>query len=201
MGYQGFFQGYASVSGQVLQARDLLRLAALGGASRMAVTADDIWVSIEDMVGDLWLPAGSVLADAICTLLEEGALHSGTTTVHSEPLLTITDSGRNLLASLLSRPIGRSGCPLSRTSLRLKIAYLDLLPAPQRQLPLTSAIASCEEALAEQERRTTLCPAQGRFGRMWQDHEIDRLRRDLTSLRALAMPLAASVSSFAASRP
>ncbi len=169
-----------------MQARDCLRLAALGNASRMAVTIDDVWVSIEDIAGDLWTPASSVLGDGVSALLDEKALQIVGMTPSAEPLLAITETGRGHLTSLLSRPLGRAGCPLSQIGLRLKMAFLDLLPAHQRHLPLSSAIQACEGALAEQERRCALCPAQGRFGRMWQDHETDRLRRDLSTLRDLA---------------
>jgi hypothetical protein len=83
-------------------------------------------------------------------------------------------------------PLDRPGAPLGQTGLRLKLAFLDLVDIAERRCHLESLISTHEAELSGRHQACGDCPAQGCFGRVWRNHDLEHLRRDLAMLRKLA---------------
>jgi hypothetical protein len=162
--------------------KDFIWLAALGTAARGPASVGDVCLAIDDIAGHLWTPASDVVIGCIEEMLRGGTLRLAS---DREPLFATTDSGRQAISLLLSHPGAGSSCPLGQVGLRMKLAFIDLVPLAERRRHLSGAIRTCESEIGDCERRCQICSAQGAFGRLWLDHETDRLRHDLSLLQAM----------------
>ena len=162
-----------------MQARDLIWLAALGVGAREAFDLDQLGAVIDDLAGRIWTPVGDVMAGCLEEMHRSGSLN------FDQGRYATTDQGRQILGLLLGQPSGPAGCPLGQVGLRLKLAFLDLVPPRERQDHLGPIIEACRGELAECRRRCELCATHGPFGRQWLRHETERLRRDLGLLLSM----------------
>lgn len=172
--------------------RDFIQLAGLGTAARAPATFDDIRSAIDDIVGHLWTPVTEVVAGCVEDLMRNGCLQVLADHRSGERLLAVTASGQQYLGLLLARPTECPLCPSGQVGLRLKIAFIDLLPEAERRHHLENIACLYERELVEWSRRCASCPRQGGLGRMWLDIESDRLHREIKLLRRMARGQAAS---------
>jgi DNA-binding PadR family transcriptional regulator len=162
--------------------RDFIWLTALGTAARAPAEIEDIRTSIDEIAGQLWTPVDEVVVTCLEEMLRSGALRLVAT---DRGLMETTERGRDTLSLLLTFPLGHPGCQQSRVGHRLKMAFIDLVPPADRRYHLGCAMRACECEIAECERRGQICSTQGAFGRLWLDHEAERLRRDLSQLETM----------------
>lgn len=177
----GFAKMTSAAAGWPMGPKDLIRLAALGTAAREPATIDTIGLAIDDIADQLWSPVGDVIASTMEELLKDGALHP-----LPGHLYETTESGHELLAVLFGRPVGRPGCLLGQVGFHLKLAFIDLAAPDVRHHTLTETIHAYESEIIACEKRCRHCSLRGAFGRLWQDHEAKRLRRDLSLLHTMA---------------
>lgn len=173
----------AGATGRPLGPKDFIWLAALGTAARKAASIDEVCLAIDDIADQRWTPVSEVVANTIGEMLAGGALRP---VPGSRESFQTTDAGHEILASMFARPSGRPGCLLGEVGFRLKLAFIDLAPQEARHLYLTHSIRAYEGEIAACEQRCRHCSIQGVFGRLWLDHETDRLRRDLSLLHSIA---------------
>ncbi len=165
-----------------LEARDLIWLSTLGAATRRRISLDAPLFAIDELAGFAWRPARDVVAAGIDEMLRLGCLelHEG----GAEPLLGTTAEGHACLLGLMAAKLERPRALLGQVGVRLKLAYLDLLPANRRRQVLADLIADHEREIAS--LRLDLGPAWcGLPGRRWLAADDERLRHDLALLRQL----------------
>lgn len=100
--------------------------------------------------------------------------------------VTITPRGRKVLERLSAQPTQAPGTILGQVGLRLKLAFIDLLPPRTRYAALETAIAAHEGELQSRRQHCDACPVRGEFGRLWFDHDCERLHHDIALLRSMA---------------
>ncbi len=179
----GFATVTSTAAGWPMGPKDFIRLAALGTAARQPATVDAICLAIDDIVDQLWMPVGDVVASTIEEMLKDGTLRPLS---DRGDLYEITASGHEILGMMFVRPVGRPGCLLGQVGFRLKLAFIDLAAPEVRRHYLTDTIRAYEGEIAACEKRCRHCSIRGTFGRLWQNHETDRLRRDLSLLHDMA---------------
>lgn len=168
-----------------LDARDYIWLATLGSVTRGALPIDDVAPIVAGLAGPLWAPTGQLIADAIDEMVVTDLL--GTTRAGDGQLrLTGTIPGRARLHDLLVQSVHAPLTAFGQVGVRIKLAFLDLLPAPQRQRQIEALTVAYECEIAG---RSGACPAwahNGPLGRLWLDAQVSGLEDGLALLRRLA---------------
>lgn len=161
-----------------MRTKDLIWLTALGLGLRGGFDLERLSTAIDEAAGRLWAPVLDVLAGCLEEMARSGAIRL------SEEGFVTTPQGRQIMSLLMILPPnGPAGCPLNQVCLRLKMAFLDLIPADGRRSHLSSIIDACRGELDECRRRCSAC--SGLFARHWMLHEEEKLTRDLTLLLSL----------------
>lgn len=179
MGHSGSTSAIRQNFTQKMAAQDFIWLATLGCACRHGSDLEEVCSVIDDVAGQLWSPVTDVVAACIEEMLRGATLAP----LPNQPgFFVTTDTGRQVLSLLLAQPTGPLGCPLGQVGLRLKLAFMDLVPNSERRQTLIKTIVACQSEIRECERRCLICNSQGAYGQLWLRHEADRLRRDLSLL-------------------
>ncbi|TAN70733.1 MAG: hypothetical protein EPN20_05310 [Magnetospirillum sp.] len=177
-----------------MDARDFIWLAALGMAARTPSSLNDICNAIDGIAGPSWAPVTEVVLGCVEEMVRGGNLRETSDQDGVEEVFAITDQGRQTLSLLMAQPIDCPINPLGQVGLRLKLAFIDLMPTAERRHQLERVICSLEGELASRERHCDACPGRGSFGRLWRDLDTDRLRREIMLLRTFAGPDAPPVA-------
>lgn len=188
MGYLGWSLHPDLTRTTALQAKDLIWLAALGTGLRHPFDLQELSESIDDTAGRLWTPVLDVLSGCLEEMLRSQNLAC------QDGRFSTSPRGREMLGLLMTLPAGQPGCPLEQVALRMKLAFLDLMPEDDRQAYLGPIISACRNELEECQRRCALCRSQGPFGLHWLRHEADKLRRELQLLLSLQDQAAVSIT-------
>jgi DNA-binding PadR family transcriptional regulator len=187
-------------AGRPMGGGDFIWLAALGCAARRPIDTEAICQAIETISAGQWCPSGQLVCDCLDEMVRAG--HLAVRGEGTDPLFTITPAGHEVLSLMLSLPLNRPGAPFGQVGLRLKLAFLDLVDLTERQRHLESLICLYESELERRGESCADCPATGCFGRIWRNHDLEHLRRDLVMLRRLAgfitEPITCPAGSFAA---
>ena len=173
----------ATAFGNDLCPRSFILLAVLGICARSPANTDDICEVIDDLVGETWTPPRDIISNGTQDLLALEALRISKL---KKRCLETTPKGMEIMSLILALPVARPSCALGQIGYRLKLAFLDFEAPSERRFQIESSIQAYECEIAECERRGRNCSAKGIFGRQWSEHEVDRLRRDVDVLKALA---------------
>ncbi|CAA7621296.1 conserved hypothetical protein [Magnetospirillum sp. LM-5] len=165
-------------------AGDFIWLAALGCAARRAIDTETICQAIDTISAGQWSPSGQLVCDCLDEMVRGGHLSAEPTS--PDPVFAITEAGRETLSLMLSLPLDQPGAALGQTGLRLKLAFLDLVDVAERRRHLETMISSLEAELKGRDLACGDCQALGCFGRIWRNHDLEHLHRDLSMLRKLA---------------
>ncbi|RAU22695.1 hypothetical protein CU669_06760 [Paramagnetospirillum kuznetsovii] len=176
----GFVDHQTLRSGTPLTASDYIWLAALGAAERGPITLDSIASAVESLAGCLWQPVFEVIADNVDEMAKGGFLDE------QDGRIMLTPPGRFCLAQLLARPVHAPLSAFGQVGVRLKMAFLDLLPKPSRQRQIQALIVAYECEIASRSTRCGAWPLSGMLGRGWLDHQMDTLEDSLHLLRKSA---------------
>lgn len=112
---------------------EAVRLAALGELARAPRRYADLAVAVRHFVQRLVGPSLDLLGPSLELLKIEGLIRPqpGPET-REDPLLELTEAGRDALARLLSAPLKIQGGEINRLVVGLKLRFLDLLPPDGR---------------------------------------------------------------------
>lgn len=182
----GFIRAIRPAVRAEMDARDFIWVVALGSAARTGVTLDGIRDAIDRLAGTLWSPVADLVGDAVEEMVRGGHLGAAVDRQDGERRFAATAVGLRTLAALLRLAVPRPLTAMGQVALRLKLAFVDLLPADERRRQLEAAVAGYETELADRRGCAEGQPMQGDLGRRWFDHDTDRLRRDLALLRSMA---------------
>lgn len=177
----GFIECRPLLGHRVMTARDYIWLAVLGAAERRPLTMEAAAQAVKTLAGPLWSPVSELIFDAMDDMLAEGLLNS----LDRSSRLAITGEGRQRLMELVALPLVSPATPFGQVGMRLKLAFLDLVPPSIRQRQIGSILTACQCEIAT---RTTACPAwelNGPYGRAWLDHQVETLEETVTILRKL----------------
>lgn len=167
-----------------LEAKDMIWIAALGSACRFPVRSEEIRATILTVCGALWKPVDSLVVNAIEEMIRAGHLRQSRP--EDESRFTTTSQGKDVLRYLLCVPAQRPGVLLGQAGHRLKLAFIDLLPFSERRRQLQSAVAAHETELAVRRAQCADCQLRGAYGRLWFEHDCERLTCDIALLRSMA---------------
>lgn len=180
----GHSEAEAIASMQVMTPGSAILLAALGAASRMGVTQDEIGQIIQFLSQPSWEPSTSLIDEAVHELVKEQHL-TGQPPLRGEPRFVPTASGLSSFRRLMLTRIGHVPSPFGQACLRIKLAFIDLLAPNDRSQLLEIVARNFERELIQ--RRNRRPPFQiGLFGQSWRDQETEHLRRDLVQMRTYA---------------
>jgi len=182
----GFVDRSPAVLVRPLNTRDYLALAILGSAARGPLAIDEVPALISGLAGPLWSPVHPLIHDAMDEMVVDGQL--GTTkAADSEHLrLTLRPSGHRRLHHLLALHIPGPLTAFGQVGVRLKLAFLDLLPPPMRRHQIGALIRAYDCEIAGRNRHCHAWPLSGSYGRQWLDGQMEGLEDSLTLLRDLA---------------
>lgn len=127
-----------------MDSRDFVWLAVLGLAQRNAAPFDTLGPSIDHLTGAAWIPDPELVFNCVSEMIQGGyvAPHGAGREIKT------TDQGARLLCHLMSLPLPAPETPSGQVAIRLKMAFLDLLPEAQQSFPLHSIVAAYQAALA-----------------------------------------------------
>lgn len=163
-----------------LSAADYIWLAAMGSAERGPITLENVAQAVDSLAGTLWQPVFQVIADNVALMVEGDLLDS------QDGILALTGAGRFRLAQLLVQPVQAPLSAFGQVGVRLKLAFLDLLPPLPRRRQIQSLITAYECEIASRSARCRAWPLNGAIGRKWLDHHMDSLEDGLALLRQSA---------------
>lgn len=173
------------LKGPEMDARDFVWLAALGLAARGPMPAHRVRRILDELAAGLFSPLSELPAKCLDAMLVGGHLAEVPDRTDGGQRLALTPSGHHTLVYLLGRSIARPSTPMGHVGMRLKLAFLDLLAAPDRRRVLETLVETCETELGGRDGMSIASPELGRFGRLWFEHETEGLRRDINQLRDL----------------
>lgn len=180
----GHSEAEAIASMQVMTPGSAIRLAALGAAARLGVTQDEISRVVQFLSQPSWEPSTSLVDEAVYDLVGESHL-IGQPPLQGEPRFVPTSAGSSAFRRLMMTKIGNLPSPFGQACLRIKLAFIDLLPSCDRSQLLEIVARNYERELIV--RRNRRPPFQvGLFGQSWRDREMEHLRRDLVQMRTYA---------------
>lgn len=175
-------QGAETRCGQgVMSGRDAIGLALLGAARRKPATQDELQEVLLLLAWPSWSPS-SALIDEVCYDLVEGgylkaALPPGL------PRFDPSVKGFALFGALMLKRASPYLSPFGQTCIRLKLAFIDMLPE-QRRRTLLESIAQASERELILRRRQDRPDVAGWLGQSWMNSEADQIRRQLVGLRS-----------------
>lgn len=175
----------ASESRRTMETRDFIWLAALGSAARAPVTVGDVRAAIDRSAGALLSPVGQVIEDAVADMVCRGNLSTQLDGA-CEARFASTAAGQQTLARILGLAVPLPSSAMGQVAVRLKLAFVDLLPPWSRKREIDALIAAYEDEVIGRRLRCQTCPVRGTFGQMWFDHDLDLIRRELALLRRMA---------------
>ncbi|ARJ65810.1 hypothetical protein WV31_09130 [Magnetospirillum sp. ME-1] len=178
----GFIEGRTIQNRRAMTARDYIWLAVLGAVERAPLSVDDAIQAVAALTGPAWAPVSQLIFDAMDDMLADGLLNP----VERSTRLAITGDGRRRLHDLIAQPLTAPLSTFGQVGIRLKLAFLDLVPPAVRRRQIDALLRSCD---CELSTRTSTCPAwalNGALGRVWLDHQVDALEETAEVLRRLA---------------
>jgi hypothetical protein len=178
----GFIERQPCTTIRPLNPCDYVWLAALGIAERGPITMEDVTLAVDALAGPLWTPVFQVVSDSITDMIEQGCLAD-------EPdrdRFSLTASGRRRLSYLLSQPVQAPLSAFGQVGVRLKLAFIDVLPPILRRHQIMAVIRAYECEMAARAGRCRAWPLNGPMGRQWLDHHMDGLEDGLELLRRMA---------------
>ncbi|MDO8606406.1 MAG: hypothetical protein Q7R40_07725 [Phaeospirillum sp.] len=180
----GFIDRHPCLAVRQMTASDYIWLATLGCAARGPIGIDDVGQAIAALAGPLWSPSGQVVFDSVEAILDRGLLLGDA----AGDRLSITDSGRRQLSFLLTLPVPSPLSAFGQVGIRLKMAFIDILPPALMRHQIVGVIHAYECEVANRSVRCQAWPLNGSIGRKWLDHQVDTLEDGLALLRQMIRP-------------
>jgi hypothetical protein len=177
----GFVDSSIAYHSRALTAGDYVQIAVLGCAAREPLEAEDLAQAVRTLAGHLWSPTAELIDEVAGSLLSGGGL-----ALLPGPRFQVTPTGRRRLLALLGQPVQGPLSAFGQVGVRLKLAFLDLLPEGARRHQVSALICAYEGEIAARGTRCTAWPINGSLGRAWLDHQMDGLEDGLTLLKRLA---------------
>ncbi len=168
-----------------LTPREAVRLCALGtlagssATSGAPMTYDDLVHAVRHFVSRITGPSLELMGESIELLRYEGLVEAGENSDDANPTLVTTDSGNEVLDTLLRANIRAGSSDLNELVIALKFRFLHQLPHDEQLNQIDLMLEVCESELARFEdlRRHH----EGDPGHLtgWLDHDISRLETRL----------------------
>ena len=163
---------------------EAVRLAALGLLAEGPRHYGDLAAEIRYLTSRLAGPSLDLMGTSLELLRFEGLIAAAEPS--EDALLTITAKGRATLQALLQAHLRAPLGDYNRLVLLLKLRFIDLLPAAERQAQMALIAESLEGELARlEDLRRHHAGRPGPFGD-WLDHDIAALKARLALLAAPA---------------
>lgn len=178
----GFIDHQPSIVIRALGATDYICLAALGTAERSPITMEDVVTAVDALAAPLWVPVFDMVFDTVTDLVERGCLNAD---LRAETF-SLTGIGRRRLMDLLSQPVQAPMSSFGQVGVRLKLAFLHILPPILRRHQIIAIIRAYECEMAARAARCQAWQLNGPMGQRWLDHQMDALEDGLDLLRRLA---------------
>jgi len=165
-------------SDNTLTPREAVRLCALGTLASSAggegMTYDDLVHAVRHFVSRVTGPSLELMGESIELLRYEGLVEAEDNADESNPALTITEAGEEVLDTLLRANIRAGSSDLNELVIALKFRFLHQLPPAEQinQIDLMLEVSESELARFEDLRNHH----EGDSGHLtgWLDHDISR---------------------------
>jgi hypothetical protein len=160
---------------------EAVRLAALGLLAEGPRRYGDLAAEIRHFTSCIAGPSLELMGSSLELLRYEGLVAHGAG--DDDAPLEITAAGHTALAALLKARLRAPLGDYNRLALLLKLRFIGLLPAPERQAQMALIADSLESELARlNDLRRSQAGAPGAFN-AWLDHDIAALEDRLAVLR------------------
>lgn len=165
-----------------MTARDVIGLALLAAGRRKPATQDALSEAVLYLAWPSWTPSPALI-DEVCYDLVEGGYLRTAGPPAGLPRFEPSVKGVALFAALMLKRAQPHLSSFGLTSIRIKIAFIDLLPEQRRRALLESIAQGFERELILRGRQGRLDVA-GWLGQSWMNSEVDQIRRQLVGLRS-----------------
>lgn len=161
---------------------EAIRLAALGFLAEGPRRYGELAAAIRHFTSCVAGPSLELMGSSLELLRYEGLASSDGNAAAENGTLAITEAGRQNLHALLKARLRAPLGDFNRLTLLLKLRFLHVLPAGERQEQMALIAESVESELARlRDLRRTEAAAPGAFVE-WLDHDIAALEARLQSL-------------------
>jgi DNA-binding PadR family transcriptional regulator len=165
---------------------EAIRLAALGFLAEGPRGYGELAAAIRHFTSCVAGPSLELMGTSLELLRYEGLASSDASAAAENAVLAITEAGRQNLRALLKARLRAPLGDLNRLMVLLKLRFLHVLPADERQEQMTLIAESVESELARlKDLRRTEDGSSDPFVD-WLDHDIAALEARLQSLRVPA---------------
>lgn len=177
-------------SDNTLTPKEAIRLCALGTLVEQPMRYGALAMSVRHFVSRVLGPSLEVMGGNIELLKYEGLIEAADEKDPADdPLLTVTDAGREVLRVLLVANIRAAATELNKLIVALKFRFLHILGAEERRTQADILIEAGESELARlEDLRAGEMAGEGYLAR-WLDHDLELLRARLEWLKALRQEL------------
>ncbi len=165
-----------------LTPREAVRLCALGtlaGSSaadnNTAMTYDDLVLAVRHFVSRITGPSLELMGESIELLRYEGLVEADHNSDETNPTLYITESGNEVLETLLRTNIRAGSSDLNELVIALKFRFLHRLPLAEQRDQIDLMAEACESELARFEDLRRHHDGEPGHLTGWLDHDINRL--------------------------
>ncbi|MEO5337053.1 MAG: hypothetical protein H7841_09185 [Magnetospirillum sp. WYHS-4] len=162
--------------------RDFIWLAALGRAARGPAPLGEVRAYLADLASGFGASAVDMVGGCIDAMRQGRHLEAAEDRTDGGHRLALTPTGHQTFLFLLGRPIPRPATAIGRIGLKLKLDYIDLIGRADRRRLLEGLVAACMSELASRDGEAD---GVGRFGKLWFEHDVERVRRDIALLNTL----------------
>ena len=171
-------------SDNTLTPREAVRLCALGtlagsSAAGKPMSYDDLVHAVRHFVSRVTGPSLELMGESIELLRYEGLVEAEDDTGETNPALTITTAGEEVLDTLLRANIRAGSSDLNELVIALKFRFLHQLPAAEQVNQIDLMFEVCESELARFEDLRRYHEDDTGHLTGWLDHDISRLESRL----------------------
>lgn len=172
---------FPSVPCQGMSARDAIGLCVLGASRRKAGAQEDLTETVAYLSWPTWSPSPALIDQVHYDLVEGGYLRPALPT--GVPCFEPSVKGVALFGVLMLKRVAPVLSPFGQTCVRVKTAFIDLLPEQRRRALLENIAKGYEreQILRRQQGRKDVA---GWLGQSWMNSEADHIRRQLVGLRS-----------------
>ncbi len=162
-----------------LTPREAVRLCALGtlasgSVANDSMSYDDLVHAVRHFVSRVTGPSLELMGESIELLRYEGLVEAEDNADETNPALTITNSGKEVLDTLLRANIRAGSSDLNELVIALKFRFLHQLPPAEQINQIDLMLEVCESELARFEDLRRHHEGDPGHLTRWLDHDISR---------------------------
>jgi DNA-binding PadR family transcriptional regulator len=162
---------------------EAIRLAALGLLAERPRRYADLAADVRFLTSRIAGPSPELMGTSLELLRYEGLVAAIDGAGAADPELTLTQSGRAALESLLRANLRLPSTDLGKLGLALKLRFLGQLPLAEQSQQIAQVVGACESELARlTDLRSRHGATPGLF-RDWLDHDIAQIEARIAWLK------------------